>query len=106
VGETWRGWDPSLLSSHPYIVHVAPRYLAPPNLLPLLDESNVCALSQESFPTTIEQSLIGAHESLQAKASFPTVVESEAENLPPPGADSGVAIFSRIRPNISFPQQA
>jgi hypothetical protein len=34
------------------------------------------------------------------------MIEPEAENLPPLGADFGVAIFSRIQPNISFPQQA
>jgi hypothetical protein len=28
VGETWRGWGPSLVSSHPYVGRVAPRYLA------------------------------------------------------------------------------
>jgi hypothetical protein len=37
---------------------------------------------------------------------FPTVIEPEAENLPSLGADSGIAIFSQIQPNISFPQQA
>jgi hypothetical protein len=41
---------------------------------------------------------------LQAKALFPTVVEPEGENLPPLVADFGIAIFSWIRPNISFPQ--
>ncbi len=34
------------------------------------------------------------------------MVELEAKNLPPFGADSWVAIFSRIQPNIFFPQQA
>ncbi len=34
------------------------------------------------------------------------VVELEAKNLPPFGADSWVAIFSQIQPNISFLQQA
>jgi hypothetical protein len=46
------------------------------------------------------------HGSLQAEVSFSTVIEPEAKNLPPFGADSGVAIFSRIQPNISFLQQA
>jgi hypothetical protein len=43
---------------------------------------------------------------LQAEVSFPVVIEPEAENLPPLGANSGVAIFSQIQPNISFSQQA
>jgi hypothetical protein len=43
---------------------------------------------------------------LQAEISFPTAIEPEAKNLPPLGVDSGIAIFSRIQPNISFPQQA
>jgi hypothetical protein len=47
--------------------------------------------------------MLGAHMSLQAEVSFPAVIEPEAENLPPLGVDSGVAIFSRIQPNISFP---
>jgi hypothetical protein len=34
------------------------------------------------------------------------VIELEVKNLPPFGADSGIAIFSRIQPNISFSQQA
>jgi hypothetical protein len=41
--------------------------------------------------------------SLQAEVSFPAVIKPEAENLPPLGVDSRVAIFSRIQPNISFP---
>jgi hypothetical protein len=43
---------------------------------------------------------------LQVEVSFPAVIELEAENLPPLGTDSGIAIFSQIQPNISFPQQA
>jgi hypothetical protein len=43
---------------------------------------------------------------LQVEVSFPTVIESEAENLPPLGAGSGIVIFSQIQPNIFFPQQA
>jgi hypothetical protein len=50
--------------------------------------------------------LLGAHGLLQAEMSFPAMIEPEAENLPPLGASSGVAIFSQIQPNISFPQQA
>jgi hypothetical protein len=46
------------------------------------------------------------HESLQAKVLFLAVIEPEAKNLPLLGADSRVAIFSQIQPNISFPQQA
>jgi hypothetical protein len=72
----------------------------------MLDESDVCALSQKPFPAMIKESPIGAHGSLQVGALFPMVVESKAENLPPPRVDSGIAIFSRIQPNISFPQQA
>jgi len=53
----------------------------------------------------VEQSPLGAHGLLQAKALFPTKIELEVENLPPFRVDSGVAIFSRIQPNISFPQQ-
>ncbi len=37
---------------------------------------------------------------------FLTTIESKAENLPPLGADSWIAIFSRIQPNIYFLQQA
>jgi hypothetical protein len=48
----------------------------------------------------VEQSPPGVHELLQAEVSFSVVVEPEAENLPPPRADSRVAIFSRIQPNI------
>jgi hypothetical protein len=59
-------------------------------------------LSQEPFPAAIEQSSIRAHGSLQIKAPFPAVVESEAENLPPHGVDSKVTIFSWIWLNISF----
>ncbi len=75
------------------------------NLLPLLDGSNVCALSQEpfpAFPTTIKQSSLGTHGSLQIEAPFPTVVELEALL----GVDFGITIFSWIQPNIFFPQQA
>jgi hypothetical protein len=32
--------------------------------------------------------------------SFPAVIEPEVENLPPLRANYGVAIFSRIQPNI------
>jgi hypothetical protein len=64
---------------------------------------DVCALSQELFPATVEQSPPGAHESLQAKALFPAVIKPKSKNLPPFGADFGIAIFSRIQPNISFP---
>jgi hypothetical protein len=46
------------------------------------------------------------HGSLQAEVSFPAVIELEAKSLSPHGVDYGVAIFSRIQPNISFPQQA
>ncbi len=42
---------------------------------------------QEPFPTVVEQSLLGAHGSLQAEAPFPTTVEPEEENLPPLRAD-------------------
>jgi hypothetical protein len=48
----------------------------------------------------------GAHESLQVDVSFPAMIEPEAENLPPLGVGSKIAIFSQIQPNISFPQQA
>jgi hypothetical protein len=34
------------------------------------------------------------------------VVEPEAENLSPIGLDFGIVIFSRIQPNVYFPQQA
>ncbi len=50
----------------------------------------------------VEQSPPGAHGLLQVEAPFPTVVEPQAENLPPFGANSGVTIFSRTQPNISF----
>jgi hypothetical protein len=63
-------------------------------------------LSQELFLTAIEQSLHGVHELLQVEVPFPTVVEPKIKNLPPLGVDYGVAIFSSIQPNISFPQQA
>jgi hypothetical protein len=53
----------------------------------------------------VEQSPLGVHGSLQAEVPFLVVVEPEAENLPPFGADSRVTIFSRIEPNISFLQQ-
>jgi hypothetical protein len=43
---------------------------------------------------------------LQTEVLFPAMIEPEAENLPPFGANFGVAIFSWIQPNISFPQQA
>jgi hypothetical protein len=43
---------------------------------------------------------------LQAEVLVPATIEPEAENLPLLGADSGIAIFSRIQPNISFSQQA
>jgi hypothetical protein len=36
----------------------------------------------------VEQSLLGAHGSLQAKVLFPMTIELEAKNLPPFGADS------------------
>ncbi len=89
----------------------------PPNLLPLLDGLDVCALSQEPFPAAVEQSLLGAHGllqievpfpvtveqslhgahgSLQIEVPFPAVVELEVENLPSPGANFKVAIFPRI----------
>jgi hypothetical protein len=45
---------------------------------------------------TIEQSSPGTHGLFQVKVSFQMVVELEAENLPPLGADFGVAIFSWI----------
>jgi hypothetical protein len=48
---------------------------SPPNLLPLLDRLDVCALSKEPFLAVVEQSPLGAHESLQAEAPFPAVVE-------------------------------
>ncbi len=50
----------------------------------------------------VEQSLLGAHGSLQAEALFLAMIEPEAKNLPLLGADSRIAIFSRIQPNISF----
>ncbi len=37
---------------------------------------------------------------------FLTMIESGAENLPPPRAHSWVTIFSQIQPNFFFPQQA
>jgi hypothetical protein len=43
---------------------------------------------------------------LQAEVSFPVVIKPEAKSLSPLGADFGVAIFSRIQPNISSSQQA
>jgi len=77
-----------------------------PNFLPLLDGSDVCALSQELFPVAVEQSSPGVHGSLQAEVLFLAVIEPKVENLPPFRVDSGVAIFSQIQPNISFLQQA
>jgi hypothetical protein len=68
-----------------------------PNFLPLLNRSDVCLLSYELFPKVVEQSLSGAHGSLQVEVPFPTVVELEVENLPPPRVDYGVAIFSWIQ---------
>jgi len=53
-------------------------------------------LSKELYPTVVEQSLPGAHESLQVKAQFPAMIELEVKNLTPLGADSEVAIFSWI----------
>ncbi len=67
-----------------------------PNLLPLLDKSNVCVSSQKPFPMAIKQSPPRAHGLLQAEALFPAVVEPEAENLTPPKVDYKVSIFSRI----------
>jgi hypothetical protein len=46
------------------------------------------------------------HGLLQVEVPFPVTVEPEAENLPPLGVDSLIAIVSRIQPNIYFPQQA
>jgi hypothetical protein len=63
-------------------------------------------MSQELFSAAVKQSPPRTHGLLQIEASFPVVVEPEVENLPPPVVDSGVAIFSQIQPNISFPQQA
>jgi hypothetical protein len=82
----------------------------PPNLSPLLDGSNVCALSHKSFLVAVEQSPPRTHGPLQAlqhaghrpmqapqpaargplhaKAPFPTMVEPKAKNMPPPGVDS------------------
>jgi hypothetical protein len=57
-------------------------------LSPLLDGSNVCALSQEPFPATVEKSSLGAHGSLQTGVSFPATIEPEVENLAPLGANS------------------
>jgi hypothetical protein len=50
----------------------------------------------------VEQYPLGAHGLLQVEAPFPMVVEPKEKNLPPPGADSKVAIFTWIPPNISF----
>jgi hypothetical protein len=54
----------------------------------------------------IEQSLPRVHGSLQVEVPFPAVIKPKAENLPPIGPNFGVAIFSWIQFNISFPQQA
>jgi hypothetical protein len=67
-----------------------------PNLLPLLDRSDVCELSQELFLAVVEQSPLGVHRSLQVEVPFLAVVELKAKNLPPLGADSGITIFSWI----------
>jgi hypothetical protein len=53
----------------------------------LLNGLDVCAMSQEPFLAMVEQSSPGVHGSLQVEVSFPTIVELEAENLPPLGAD-------------------
>jgi hypothetical protein len=44
----------------------------------------------------VEQSLPRTHRLLQVEAPFPAVVEPEVKNLPPPRANSGIAIFSQI----------
>jgi hypothetical protein len=105
--ENLKGVGPQPLE-HPPVrcVHCTKVLGFPHNLLPLLEGLDVCVLSQELFPVIVEQSLLGTHMLFQAEVPFPAVVEPEAKNLPPPGVNSRVAIFSRIQFNISFPHQA
>ncbi len=81
-----------------------------PSLSPLLDGSDVCALSQEPFPVAVKQSplvthgslqvpqpiahgllqilQLAMHELMQVEVPFLTAVGPEAKNMPPPRADS------------------
>jgi hypothetical protein len=103
-GENLKGVGPQPLELPPVRYACCTKVLGfPPNLLPLLDELDVCALSQEPFLAAIEQFPPGMHKSLQVEAPFPVVVEPRAKNLPPLKADFGVAIFAQIQPNIYFP---